>query len=303
MLHQTFHSDSEGARNALRDYFSILSGDRKANYRTCKSLEEKAGRARDILKSCVLCERRCGIDRTKGQRGFCRVLEPRIACEFVHLGEEPELVPSYTIFFAGCNFRCVFCQNWDISQNPRAGVEHTPQMIGRLIGSQHARNVNWVGGEPTPNLPFILEVLTYLEKNIPQVWNSNMYMTEEAMELLDGVIDVYLTDFKYGNDKCARRLSKADDYTKIIKRNHLLAGKQCEVIIRHLMLPGHFDCCTKPILEWMTENMKKVRFNLMDQYRPEYQAYKHQEIDHCLTRGEYKKAYEYALELGLNLVD
>jgi putative pyruvate formate lyase activating enzyme len=303
MLHETFHADCGEARKALPNYFSILSGDRKANYKTCSNLAGKAMRARRLLRSCVLCERRCLSDRTRGETGFCRVRKPRIASEFIHMGEEAELVPSYTVFFAGCNFKCVFCQNADISQNPDNGVELTPQMLARLVERQHARNVNWVGGEPTPNLAFILEALTHLEKNIPQVWNSNMYMTEEAMNLLDGVIDVYLTDFKYGSDECARRLSKAEDYTSVVKRNHLAAKKQCEVLVRHLMLPGHYDCCTKPILEWVHKNMKDARFNLMDQYRPAYQAFKYQGIYHSLPGGEFKKARDYAMELGLNLVD
>jgi putative pyruvate formate lyase activating enzyme len=304
MLHHTYHSDSENARKALPNYFAILSGDRKANFRACKNLGQKAEKAGKMLEACMLCEHKCGVDRTKGERGFCGVLESRIHSEFIHLGEETELVPSYTIFFAGCNFKCVFCQNWDISQNPENGVELRPQMVARLIQSYHARNVNWVGGDPTPNLPFILEVLTHLEKNIPQVWNSNMYLTEESMKLLDGVIDIYLTDFKYGNNKCARRLSKIDNYLEVVQRNHLLAGRQCEMIVRHLMLPNHFKCCTKPVLQWISKNFGgKVRVNLMDQYRPAYQAFKYEEINCRLSREEYNRARNYAAEFGLNLVE
>jgi putative pyruvate formate lyase activating enzyme len=303
MLNHTFHTDTEGAKQALPDYFSILSGNRKAKFLSCKTLGLKAEKAKKILEKCVLCERRCLANRALGKQGFCGVLEPRISSEFIHLGEEAELVPSYTIFFTGCNFKCAYCQNWDISQNPKNGVEVTPRMLARLINRQHARNVNWVGGEPTPNLPYILEVLVGVEKNIPQVWNSNMYLSDEAISLLEGVIDVYLTDFKYGNDDCARRLSKVDGYTTVVKRNHLLARKNGEMIIRHLMLPGHFDCCTKPILEWISQKLENVRVNLMDQYRSEYRAYQIPEIDHPLKRGEFRKAESYALELGLNLVD
>lgn len=303
MLHQTFHSDCEDAQRALPHYFAILSGNRKANFQACKNLDLKVRKAKKLLEKCILCEHECNANRTVGERGFCGVLEPRITSEFIHLGEETELVPSYTIFCSGCNLKCAYCQNWDISQNPNSGVEVTPQMLARLVDRQHARNVNWVGGEPTPNLPYILEVMTYVEKNIPQVWNSNMYLSGNAMSLLDGVIDVYLTDFKYGNDECAKRLSKVENYTKVVKRNHLLARKNGEMIIRHLMLPSHFECCTKPILEWISQNLENVRVNLMDQYRPEYHAYQHPEIDHPLQREEYKKAESYAMELGLNLVD
>jgi len=297
------HEDTDGARKALPNYFSILEGARKAKFLECENLDEKVRKAKEMLKSCSLCEHKCRVDRTRGVKGFCGVLEPRISSEFIHFGEEYELVPSYTIFFTGCNFHCVFCQNWDISQKPEGGVEITPQVTARLIEREHARNVNWVGGEPTPNLPFILEVLTHLQKNIPQVWNSNMYMTQEAMKLLNGAIDIYMTDFKYGNDTCAKRLSKIEDYTKIVKRNHLQAAKQAEVIIRHLMLPNHMECCTKPILKWIKQNMKNARVNLMNQYRPEYQAFRYSEIDQQLKEKEFKKAVDYAKELELNLVD
>jgi len=303
MLHRTGHSDSETARNSFPDYFSILEGRRKPRFRTCDSLDEKLAEARKTLESCTLCERRCKVNRSGGERGFCGVLEPRIASEFIHLGEEPELVPSYTLFFAGCNFRCVYCQNWDISQNPGNGVELTPQMTARLIKSQRARNVNWVGGEPTPNLPFVLEVLNNLDCDAPQVWNSNMYMTEEAMKMLDGVVDVYLTDFKYGSDECARRLSKAGDYLRVAKRNHLEAARQCETLVRHLMLPGHYDCCTKPVLEWIADEMQEARVNLMDQYRPAYMAHKIGGIDRRISSREYDRALDYARSLELNLAD
>jgi putative pyruvate formate lyase activating enzyme len=302
-LDRTYHPDCEGARKALPEYFSILSGGRKARFRSCGIIGEKAAMADRMLSSCRLCEHACSIDRLKGRRGFCGVLEPRVYSEFIHLGEEEELVPSYTVFFAGCNFRCAYCQNADISQRPDSGVELAPQMLARLIERQHARNVNWVGGEPTPNLPFILKVLSVLEKNIPQVWNSNMYLTKETMNLLDGVIDVYLTDFKYGSDECAKRLSGIDNYLEIVKRNHLLAGKQCEMIVRHLMLPGHYDCCTKPVLDWIRENLDGVRVNLMDQYRPAYQSFRFAGMNHGLPKEEYEKGRDYARKLGLNLVD
>ncbi|MEM2907575.1 MAG: radical SAM protein, partial [Candidatus Hadarchaeales archaeon] len=151
-------------------------------------LDLKVELARRILRSCHFCERRCGVDRTAGERGVCGVGErSRIASEFIHMGEEPELVPSYTIFFNGCTFKCCFCQNWDISQYPTEGVEVSPQTLARLVEGQRregARNVNWVGGSPTPNLHTILEALNLCEVNVPSVWNSNFYMSLDAMKLL-----------------------------------------------------------------------------------------------------------------------
>lgn len=288
---------------ALPDYFAILDGRARAKYLGCRALPGKLGQARSILSSCRLCERRCGADRVAGELGFCRVLEPRISSEFLHFGEEPELVPSYTIFFAGCTFSCVFCQNWDISQNPKNGAVIRAETLASMINDTPARNVNWVGGEPTPNLPYILEVLTHVKKNIPQVWNSNMYLTKESMELLNGVVDVYLTDFKYGNNKCALKYSNAPKYWEVVTRNHALARKQAELIIRHLVLPGHVECCTKPALAWIAENLENVRVNIMDQYHPKYKAREFPDINRKLDRNEFKEAYDFGKRLGINVVE
>lgn len=333
---------------ALRRYYEILDGDAKARYLLTKEThvafrkeasEEELWKAHEerpapgagptgslldlkielgkrMLSRCRLCERRCEVDRRAGRRGHCGVLEPRIASEFIHMGEEPDLVPSYTVFFSGCTFNCVFCQNWDISTRPGSGMRLTAADLARKIELKageasrgllafegRARNVNWVGGDPTSNLPFVLEVLRECRANIPQVWNSNMYLTEEAMRLLDGVVDVYLTDFKYGNDKCALRLSGAPDYMRIVRRNHVLAREQAEMIIRHLVLPGHIECCTEPVLRWIAENLKDVMVNVMAQYRPEHRAREFQEIARPLRLAEYEKALGIANELGLELSD
>ena len=277
-------------------------------------LDLKVELGRRILSRCRLCERKCAVDRVSGERGHCGVLEPRVSSDFIHMGEEPELIPSYTIFFAGCTFNCVFCQNWDISTRPDAGVIIKPFALARMIqqktagghhelGCSFARNVNWVGGDPTSNLPYILEVLRECSVNIPQVWNSNMYLTEEAMKLLSGVVDVYLTDFKYGNDKCALRLSNVKDYTNIIRRNHSIAREHAEMIIRHLVLPGHFECCTQPVLTWIADNLGGVKVNVMGQYRPEYKASEYEEISRPLRMEESQKAIETAERLGLDLCD
>jgi putative pyruvate formate lyase activating enzyme len=202
-----------------------------------------------LTTSCILCERRCHTDRTQNH-GACHTKETRIATEFLHTGEETILIPSHTIFFSGCPLTCTFCQNYDISQTT-TGTAITPDHLAEIITQRHrqgSRNINWVGGDPTPNLPYILDVLTTLTTNIPQVWNSNMYCTQETMILLAGTIDLYLTDFKFGNDTCARRLANIDNYLTVVQRNHLLAAISGDVLVRHLILPHHIDCCTKPIL-------------------------------------------------------
>lgn len=128
-----------------------------------------------------------------------------------------------------------------------------------------------------------------------------MYLSERAMDLLNGVIDLYLTDFKYGNDGCAKRLSNAPDYLRIVRRNHILARESAEMIVRHLVLPGHIDCCTRPVLEWVSSNLRDVKVNVMSQYRPEHRARQSPEISRPLRMEEYKRAIQIAESLGLDL--
>ena len=122
------------------------------------------------------------------------------------------------------------------------------------------------------------------------------------MRLLDGVIDVYLTDLKFGNDDCARRLCGAQDYLSVVRRNHRMAAAQGEVLVRHLQLPGHLECCTLPTIDWLAEELPGVAVNLMDQYRPEHRAREHPELGAPLPREERRRALEHARERGLFLI-
>lgn len=296
-----FGVDEPAARGAMPHYFHVLDGEEKAHFLRCASLTKKVESARLMRASCLFCERRCGVDRTEGEKGFCRVLEPRVASQFIHVGEEPEIVPSHTIFFSGCTFTCCFCQNVDISQHAKAGACIQAGDLAKTIESTAALNVNWVGGDPTPNLDYVLEVLTHVKRSIPQIWNSNMYLTEESMALLEGVVDLYLTDFKYGSNECGK-LSGVEDYFDIISRNHLLAEKQdADLLVRHLVLPGHLECCSKPVLDWISKNLKHPRVNVMGQYRPEWKAHQDPTIHRRLEPTEYREARKYAEELGLSL--
>ena len=265
-------------------------------------MDLKVELGRRMMKGCCLCERRCSVNRTEGERGVCGVLDARISSEFIHMGEEPELVPSHTIFFAGCNLSCIFCQNWDISQDPFGGARFEVKDVVRLMERRHALNTNWVGGDPTPNLPFILEVLGKSSVDRAQVWNSNMYLTEESMALLDGVMDLYLTDLKYGNNACGRELSGVEHYFDVVTRNHLLIRGQ-DTIIRHLVLPGHLECCTMPILKWIKENRSDAVVNVMAQYHPDHKSHRHPVIGRRLRGEEYRESVGLARELGLQLTN
>ena len=266
-------------------------------------LDLKVKIAERMFQSCNFCHKECGVDR-RFEKGDCAVFDPLIASEFLHVGEEPPLVPSHTIFFAGCNLRCVFCQNWDISQNPDLGNILNDRDLATIIEKRRtagSRNVNFVGGDPIPNLHYILRTMTMVSENIPVVWNSNMYLSEDSMRILDGFADVYLTDFKYGNNECSLRLSGIPDYMEVVGKNHKMAWQAGEIIIRHLVLPNHVECCSKPLLRWIYENLgPEVVLNIMGQYRPVFKAQEYEEISRTPTSSEIGEVIRYAQELGFN---
>jgi putative pyruvate formate lyase activating enzyme len=167
---------------------------------------------------------------------------------------------------------------------------------------QGSKNVNWVGGDPTPNVFFILQTLKECDINLPQIWNSNMYCSEETMNLLDGVIDLYLTDFKYGNDECAKRLSKVDNYLKFVERNHKKAYESGDMIIHHLVLPNHVECCAKPVMKWIADNTPDSVVNIMAQYRPEFHALEYDDISRRVTLEEVTRVKEYADDLDIHQI-
>jgi len=266
-------------------------------------LDLKIELASRVFKKCHFCERKCMADRRE-KSGNCKVTKSLVASEFLHFGEEDVLIPSYTIFFAGCTFHCVFCQNWDISQQI-CGMYIESSVLSDFIekrSNQGAKNVNWVGGDPTPNILYILETLKQCNTDIAQIWNSNMYCSKETMKLLNGVIDLYLTDFKYGNNACAKRLSKVDNYMKIIQRNHKLAYCNGDMIIRHLVMPNHVDCCSKLALKWIASNLPNAVVNIMAQYRPEYHAHDFSDISRPVEFEEVKNVKEYAEKLGIHMI-
>lgn len=261
--------------------------------------------AKRILENCHFCTRRCNVNRIQGQKGYCQCgNQITVSSIFEHLGEEPELVPSGTIFTMGCTIRCLHCQNWTISQWFESGQVYTPQRLASMVEQLRrngCRNVNLVGGEPTPWLQQWLETFKYVNLNVPIVWNSNTYYSEETSKLLIGFSDIYLLDFKYGNDECAERISNAPNYWEVCTRNHLFAQKHGELIIRVLVLPGHLECCTKEILNWIAENLgRKTRVNIMFQYRPEWRSHEIPELRRRLTTTEMTRAIQLAKEAGLS---
>jgi putative pyruvate formate lyase activating enzyme len=296
----------------LLEKYCVLENETDSHLKSVEQLETphqsfldlKIEIANRIMESCHFCIRQCGVNRSQGEKGYCKCGD-RIAVSsmFEHMGEEPELVPSGTIFTMGCTLRCCHCQNWAISQWTEQGEIYSPESLAKAVEhlrSNGCRNANLVGGDPTPWLAQWLATFRHVSTNVPVVWNSNSYYSEEAAKLLAGFVDVYLLDFKYGNNKCAKRISDAQDYWEACTRNHIYGRKYGELLIRVLVLPDHLDCCVKPILGWISGNLgSKTRTNIMFQYRPEWRAQQIPELRRGLTPAEREKAFRLAGEAGL----
>ncbi len=258
------------------------------------------------MRSCTLCEHQCGVDRTAGERGPCKAgREARVFRHRVELGEEIELIPSHLFYLSGCDLRCAFCIAESNAFNPLVGTELTADFLstavawGRLRG---ARNIQWVGGEPTIHLPAILNAMSACHDLPPIVWKSDFYGTPAAFELLKDVVDVYVADFKFGNDHCAERIAKVDRYVATITRNLAAAAEQGDLIVRHLLLPGHFDCCYRPIVEHIARELPGVKFSIRDGYLPRWQAQHYGELAHPLDAAVANHAHELAAHFGLKVV-
>jgi putative pyruvate formate lyase activating enzyme len=267
-------------------------------------LDLKIELAKRILAACHLCARKCKINRLEGTLGYCKCgSQMTVSSIFEHMGEEPELVPSGTIFTMGCTMRCKHCQNWTISQWKETGKTYDSQELARDVEQLRlngCRNINLVGGEPTPWLQQWMNVFKLVNTNVPIVWNSNTYYSPETAKLLAGFIDIYLLDFKYGPGACGERISEAPGYWNICTHNHLEAQKCGEIIIRILVLPNHLECCTKPIINWVAENLGiQTRVNIMFQYRPEWRASEILELRRRLKDAEIDRAIDLAREAGL----
>ena len=268
--------------------------------------------ANKYLESCIFCERQCQINRINGQKGYCLLTKDSyISSAFLHMGEEAPLIPSGTIFFQGCNFGCVFCQNYDISQSwkNKNEIDDIAQKVdGRQLAviaenltKRGAININFVGGDPIPNIHTIIGSLNHQESNITQLWNSNFYLTDKALSLIIDLMDFWLPDWKYGNNSCAEKYSGINNYFEFISRNHKRIHDEGsgEMIIRHLVMPGHIDCCSKLILDNIAKELPKAVVNIMGQYRPQFHSFNYPEINRRPSSKEMEEVKNYASSLGI----
>lgn len=291
----------------LSNYYKILERKEKPKFKQNKKLLDKAIKeAEKIMQSCEFCERKCKVNRLKNELGFCKVgKEWRIFGAHTHMGEEIDLIPSGTLFLAGCTLRCCYCQNAPDSITPESGDIWSDEKVAEWIDKEYeegCKNVNFV--TPDCYVWNILKVLKMVKSDIPVVWNSSSYYSEKTANLIKDFVDVYLLDFRYFNNKCAERLSLAKNYVETAKRNFLIANNYGELLIRVLVIPNHIECDAKFILRWIKDNLgENVRVNIMEQYYPTWHADKFEEINRRLTIEEYEEVVSYAKKIGLkNLV-
>lgn len=264
---------------------------------------------------CTLCPRRCGVDRTRGQLGFCKMPgQIHAARAGVHYWEEPVISGSFgsgAVFFSGCTLKCAFCQNYDISQEnfgkPMTSAE-LRAAFERLI-DEGVQNINLV--TPTHFLPDILPALEP-KLPVPVVYNCGGYESVETLRQLEGKIDVYLPDFKYSDNMLAKRLSSAPDYfetaSAAILEMYRQVGKPVlvddemkrGVLVRHLVLPGCVDN-SLGVLDWVAEHFRSgdILFSLMSQYVPMGRAAEMPPFDRRITELEYDSVLSYMMLLGI----
>lgn len=285
-------------------------------------LEKKAKQLQEILSACSLCPRQCKVNRLKEERGFCKAGSlARVSSYFPHFGEESCLVGRYgsgTIFFSKCNLRCVFCQNYEISHQAEGKESSAKELAGFMLYLQNlgCHNINFVS--PTHFVPQIVESLIIAIEGglkIPLVYNCGGYESEEVIDILDGIIDIYMPDIKFSSSQVSQEFCKAADYfsnlKKILQKMHRQVGDltisdgivQRGLLIRHLVMPNGL-AGTEEIMEFIAKEISQNSYiNIMSQYRSCGQAYRFASINRSITAKEYLEAKTVARSFGLHRFD
>jgi putative pyruvate formate lyase activating enzyme len=285
---------------------------------------QRVNQAYAIFENCQLCPRKCGVNRQKSEKGFCRApLKPVVFSYHPHFGEEMPLVGgngSGTLFFSNCNLRCLFCQNWPISHEGKGREVQDDDLADMMLKLQRmgCHNVNLV--TPTHVLPNILNATRIALKKglrVPLVYNTSGYERLEVLKLLDGIVDIYLPDMKYmDGDKAAKYSAGASDYPDVAKKAIIEMNRQVGelqidkqgialrgLMIRHLVMPNRV-AGTEKFAEWVAVSLPKSTYiNIMAQYRVEYKAFDYPEISRGITVGEFLEAIKWAEIYGLTNLD
>ena len=273
----------------------------------------------ELLKKCEICPHKCKVDRTNNKIGICKSKDTvKIAKFSLHKYEEPCVSGkngSGTVFFSNCNLKCVFCQNYEISQLGKGTEIAIEQLANIFIKLQEmkANNINLVS--PTSYAVQIIEAIKIAKNNgleIPIIYNSNGYENIDTIRLLNGYIDIYLPDLKYADDELAKKYSKIDNYFEIATNAIIEMYKQVGgvvldenglikkgVIVRHLILPNNIEN-SKKVLNWINENLSKDIFvSIMAQYFPTYKSIEEIDLNRKLNRKEYERIIKYFDKLNI----
>ena len=288
-------------------------------------LKGRVERALEALHSCQVCPRNCKVNRLDDKFAVCKTGRfAVVSSHFAHFGEEDCLrgwKGSGTIFFSGCNLRCVFCQNFDISWQLR-GTPAAPATLARMmieLQEQGCHNINFV--TPEHVVPQIVEALPQAIEGglrLPLVYNTSAYDSMESLELLDGIVDIYMPDFKYWDSEMARKYSKAPDYPEVARRTIQEMFRQVGdlvfdeqglakrgLLIRHLVMPGDV-AGTRQIMRWIACELSPSTYvNVMAQYYPAGKVSRNEyaEINRRLLPSEYERAIDEAWRAGLKRLD
>jgi len=195
----------------------------------------------------------------------------------VEYSEETLIAPSHLFYLSGCNLRCRFCIGEERAINPALGQPLTHAFFTEAVAwgrSQGAKNIQWVGGEPGIHTEILCELMEQTPDLPPVVWKSNFYFVPQAFEPLWKYVDTFVADFKFGNEQCAFSLCGVSDYVETVTAalSTVYHRRPRSLIVRHLLLPGHFDCCFLPILDWFANNIPEAMFSLREGYLPAWQA-------------------------------
>ena len=285
---------------------------------------QKIREAYSIFEECQLCPRQCGVNRQKGEKGFCRApLKPVVFGAHPHFGEEVSLVGNYgsgTIFFSNCNLRCIFCQNWPIAHEGKGKEIEDEDLAGMMLYLQETgcHNINLV--TPTHVMPNILNATRIALKKglrLPLVYNTSGYERLEIVKLLDGIVDIYMPDMKFmDGDQAAKYSSGASDYPEVTAKAIIEMNRQVGelmidergialrgLMIRHLVMPNRV-AGTEKFVKWVAKNLPKSTYvNIMPQYRVEYKAYEYPKISRGITVNEFLEAIEWAKQSSLTNLD
>lgn len=287
-------------------------------------LESRVEEARAMLEECRLCGRECSVNRLESTKGaVCRTGEKAVVSSFnAHFGEEDPLVGQHgsgTIFFTNCNLKCQFCQNYEISQLGEGREVSAEEIAGMMLHLQGrgCHNINFVS--PTHVIPQIMAALLIAAEKglrVPLVHNTGGYDSLETLSLLDGIVDIYMPDMKYADEKMGRKYSKVKDYPQVnqaaVREMHRQVGDlvmdeqgiaQRGLLVRHLVLPNGL-AGTAEIVRFLAEEISPETYlNVMSQYRPTYKAHEYPDIDRRPTMEELEGAVSLAQEAGLTRLD